>query len=340
MKDQNTPKISIIIPCRNEENYIGQCIQSLIDMDHENDSMEILVVDGNSNDQSISIIKEYQNKYNFVRLISNPNKFTPHGLNLGINHAKSEFVMIASAHSIFSKGYLLEIFQALNGLKADAAGGVMITCVKNKSRKTLSICKVFSNKFGVGNSMFRVGSEKIIEVDTVPFGIYRKEIFKEVGLYDERLIRNHDIELSKRIINRNKKIYLVPSANCIYFVRETFRGIAKNNFSNGLWNILTVYVTKKLSPASLRHFVPLLFILSLIIPLVLMIWFPVLGLIAAFSFIAYLLTSSVVSLKIKDKSSSFYFIFWAFIVLHFSYGFGSLIGLFRLDYLLKYRSTD
>ena len=330
-------KISIIIPCRNEEKYIGECIQSLVDMDYEYDKMEILVVDGNSRDNSTSIVKDYQKKYSFIRLFNNPEKFTPNGLNLGIENAKNEFVMIASAHSSFSKEYLREIFSALTRFKADAAGGIMVTNVKNKTKKTESICKVFTNKFGVGNSMFRVGTEKIIEVDTVPFGIYRKEIFNEIGLYNEVLARNHDIELSKRLLSYGKKIILVPSAKCTYFVRETFTAIAKNNFGNGFWNILTVYVTRKLSSLSIRHFIPLVFVSSLIIPIVFMSWFPFVGLITVISTTVYLLTISIISILIKDKNSTFYYILWGFLSLHFSYGFGSLIGLFRIDYLFKSR---
>ena len=330
-------RISIIIPCRNEEKYLGECIQSFIDMDYENDKMEILVVDGDSRDNTLSIVREYQNRYPFVRLINNPKRFTPNGLNLGIENAKSEYIMIASAHSTFSKEYLKNLFSAFMEFNADAAGGIMVTDVKNRTKKTESICKVFTNKFGVGNSMFRVGTKKIIEVDTVPFGIYRKKIFDETGLYNEALVRNHDIELSKRIISYGKKIILVPSAKCIYFVRETFSGIARNNFGNGFWNILTVYVTKKLNSLSIRHFIPLFFILSLIIPVVFMIWYPPIGIIAAINFAIYLLTVSIISLVIKDNNSAFFYILWGFLSLHFSYGFGSLIGLFRIDYLFRSR---
>ncbi|MCK7522824.1 MAG: hypothetical protein MZV64_36665 [Ignavibacteriales bacterium] len=53
----------------------------------------------------------------------------------------------------------------------------MKTDVKNKTEKTLSICKVLSHQFGVGNSKFRVGTSKPISVDVVPFGIYKKSTY-------------------------------------------------------------------------------------------------------------------------------------------------------------------
>jgi glycosyltransferase involved in cell wall biosynthesis len=331
----NLPLISVIIPCRNEEKYIGQCLESLIDMDYPNELLEIIIVDGNSTDNSRTLIQKYQKVYTFIQLIQNSKLFTPYALNIGIKSAKGIFVMIASAHATFSKNYINNIVEAIVNLKADGAGGTIITDVKNKTKKTLSISKVLSNKFGVGNSMFRIGVQKPIQVDTVPFGIYKKDLLVNIGSYNENLIRNHDIELSKRLIATNKKIYLVPSSQCTYYARETFFSIAKNNFKNGLWNILTVYLTKRFSSLSIRHFVPLLFLLSLIIPSILMFWYPLLGLITTVSFILYTLTMSITSFKVSDKTTTFYFILWTFFVLHFSYGLGSLIGLFRIDFLLK-----
>ncbi len=327
--------ISVIIPCRNEEKYIGQCIQSLVDMDFEEDKMEIIIVDAESSDNSLKIIKQYQDKYTFIRVLKNLKRYTPFGLNLGIKNAKHEFIMIAGAHSVFSKEYLREIFSAITNLGADVAGGVMITGAKNKNRKTVSICKVLSHKLGVGNSLFRTGAAKTILVDTVPFGVYRKQLFDDVGLYNERLIRNHDIELSGRIIASGKKIYLVPSAECTYYVRETFSGLAKNNFANGLWNILTVYITWKINSISLRHFVPLIFLLSLILPFILNIWIPRAALLAALSFAIYILTVLITGLRINNKDTSYYFIVVTFFILHFCYGLGSLTGLFKFNYLFK-----
>lgn len=331
----NKPLVSVIIPCRNEEKYIGQCLNSFIEMDYPKELLEIIIVDGNSSDNSRTLIQQYQKNYPFIQLFHNPKFYTSYALNMGIKNAKGGFVMIVSAHSSFSKNYINNIMEAIVNLKADGAGGIMITDVKNKTPKTSSICKVLSNKFGVGNSMFRIGVQSPIPVDTVPFGIYKKELLLSIGLYNENLFRNHDIELSKRLIAANKKIYLVPSSQCTYYARESFSGIAKNNFKNGLWNILTVYLTKRISSLSKRHFVPLLFLLSLFIPSILMIWYPLFGLIAAVSFILYMLTMSIASFKVSDKTTTFYFILWTFFVVHFSYGIGSLIGLFRIDFLLK-----
>ena len=90
-----------------------------------------------------------------------------------------------------------------------------------------------------------------------------------------RLVRNQDIELNKRILRGGGKIYILPDTYCTYLARETWKALSKNNYGNGKWNILTVYYTKMFSSLSIRHFIPLIFLLSLIVPLLLgMLWWP------------------------------------------------------------------
>ncbi len=327
--------ISIIIPCRNEEKYIRGCLNSVLTNDYPKEQLEIFVIDGESTDSTRSIVEEFIKKYDFIHLFINEKRTVPFAMNLGIQKSSGEYIIRLDAHSEIPNNYFSELINWSDKLNADNVGAGWITVVKNKTKKTSSIIKVMSSKFGVGNAYFRTGIEEVKEVDTVPFGCYKKNIFSKIGLYNTRLTRNQDIELNKRIKMNGGKIFLLPNLFCKYFVRETFSGISKNNFENGLWNILTVYITKQFKSLSLRHFIPLLFLLSLIVPLLLMIWLPLFGLISAASFISYLLIMMIITIKIFDKSSSYFYIMLTFLVLHFSYGIGSLIGLFRIDFLLK-----
>ncbi len=330
--------VSIIIPCRNEKKYIAQCINSLIDNDYPKEMMEIIIVDGNSNDGTIEIVNELKNKYNFIKIINNPKQITPVALNIGIKNANFEYVMIAGAHALYSTNYISSLVENINKLEADGVGGMLITAVKNETPKSMSIAAVLSNKFGVGNSLFRVGVREAKLVDTVPFGLYKKALFEKVGYYDERLIRNHDIELSKRMIAHGCKIYLIPDLFCTYYARETFRDIANNNYKNGYWNILTTYYTKSFHSLSVRHFVPLIFLFSLILPLLLSLFFVRFWIyLFLVIFFVYNLFVTVASLKSNNKSTKFKFLFFSFYVLHFSYGIGSLVALFKVKTLFKHK---
>lgn len=326
--------LSIICPIYNEEKYIAQFLDSLLIQDYPNDDLEILLVDGMSRDKTRDIVTEYIAKYPFIRLIDNPDKIVPYAMNRGIDAAKGDIIMRLDAHASYQPDYFSVLVNGLKRLNADNVGTVCKTDVLNKTPKTLAIREVLGNKFGVGNSTFRTGIDHEQEVETVPFGCWRKEVFEKYGKYDVRLVRNQDIELNKRIIRGGGKIYILPNTYCTYLARETWHALAKNNYGNGKWNILTVYYTKMFSSLSLRHFIPLLFLLSLIVPLLLgLIWWPF-ALVSVASLLTYTGLLSAVSLKLTiDKSLNFIYLLITFFVLHLSYGWGSLMGIVKLPFL-------
>jgi glycosyltransferase involved in cell wall biosynthesis len=322
--------ISIIIPVFNEEKYIAKCLDSIIESDFDKSQMEVLLVDGGSKDKTIEIIKSYQQKYPFFKLLHNPKKIVPVAMNLGIKEAKGEYIIRLDAHSSYPKDYFSKLIYWHKKLDADNVGAVWITDVLNKTKTSSAIKNVLSDKFGVGDAKFRIGVEKIEEVDTVPFGCYKIEIFDNVGIYDERLVRNQDIELNKRIKKAGGKIYLVPEIKCIYYARENFKDLAKNNFLNGKWNILTAFFTKTLSSLSFRHFVPMFFVLSLMIFLILGLFINKIFLkLLLIELVTYLSIISIRSMQIKQNTTFFHQLL-AFLVLHFSYGIGSLVGFFGI----------
>ena len=211
----------------------------------------------------------------------------PVAMNIGIKASIGDIVMRLDAHAQYPPNYFSVLVKELVRLRADNVGVACKTDVLNKTSKTLAIREVLSNRFGVGNSTFRLGVDKVIEVDTVPFGCWKKDVFNKYGFYDERLIRNQDIELNKRIVRGGGHIFIVPDTYCTYLARETFDGLAKNNFGNGKWNILTVYYTKQFKSLSVRHFIPLLFLLSLIVPSILACFYFPIGIISLISLLLY-----------------------------------------------------
>lgn len=329
--------ISVICPIYNEQKYIAKCIESILEQDYPQGEMEVLFVDGMSTDATRDIVKSYSEKYPYIRLLDNPNKIVPYAMNIGIQKSMGDIIIRLDAHAIFPSNYLSCLTKRLVELDADNIGCVCKTDVLNKTPKTLAISEVLGNTLGVGNSVFRTGTDDVREVDTVPFGCWKREVFKKYGLYDVRLVRNQDIELNKRIIRGGGKIYIIPDTYCTYLARETFKGISKNNYGNGKWNILTVYYTKQFNSLSLRHFIPLMFMLSLLVPILLaFIWLPI-GLVSLVSLIAYCSLIGYVSLRLSvNKKLNFGYLLWSFIVLHISYGWGSLAGIVKFPFLDRY----
>ncbi|MDG1175073.1 MAG: glycosyltransferase family 2 protein [Flavobacteriales bacterium] len=324
----DTKTLSIVIPCYNEQGYIENCVLSLLQNGYSSSLIEILVVDGGSTDGTIEKVNSLSLKYPQVKLLNNEKKKTPFALNLGIEKAANDYLIIASAHSSFDKGYISTLFREKEIHNADVIGGVMETKVQNLTPTSKAIKEVLSNKFGVGNASFRVGIEKAMEVDTVPFGLYKTELMREIEGYNPKLIRNHDIELSKRLLKKGKRIVLTPATKCYYYARESYQKLAQNNYRNGKWNLFTVFITKDFNSLSLRHFVPLAFVLSILLPLLASLFNSPFVYLSLMMLGIYLFSLILIIFKTIDlKGTTFLHMLAAFITLHFSYGIGSLVGL-------------
>ncbi len=329
-------KISVVIPCLNEEKHIETCVRSILENGYPKELLEIIVIDGVSSDNTLPILQKMQSEFDQIEVMVNEKKITPVSLNMGLKHATSPYVLIASAHSSFDANYIQVLKDALKNTKdAIGVGGPMKTLVKNETATSCAIQEILQHRFGVGNSTFRTGSAEKVAVDTVPFGLYKTQTLIDLGGYNEKLVRNHDMELSKRLGEKGGRIYLIPETSCNYFARETYTELASNNYKNGKWNLLTVFITRRFSSLSLRHFIPMLFILSLVVPLCLsLLFFPFIY-VAFVSLLMYLLGIMYFSLTIKSNKTKFCYLFIGFMSLHFSYGIGSLIGLFNIPFIKR-----
>ncbi|MFK8005739.1 MAG: glycosyltransferase family 2 protein [Saprospiraceae bacterium] len=332
------PTVSVIIPCFNEEPFIEAVIQNILEQDFPQKEMEVLFLDGMSTDKTAEIISQYAQNQPFIKLISNPEKFVPQAMNLGINLAQGEIIIRLDAHAAYPKQYISKLIFWLKKLPAENVGGIWNIQPRSNSTKAKSIARTLSHPIGVGNALYRMGISKPQEVDTVPFGCYPKAVFEKYGNYDIRLKRNQDIELNKRIKRKGGKIFLVPDVECTYFARDTFSALWKNNYANGKWVILTSWFTGTFDSLSIRHFVPLAFFVNLLLSILSFIKIFLLGGnsiwgIFIFPIIIYLLIISFFSLKLsleeKNLKAFPYFII-SFFTLHLSYGVGSFVGLFSI----------
>lgn len=306
--------VSVIIPCRNEEKFIEKCLDSIIQQDYPKDKLEVLVVDGMSEDKTKDIVKTYSERYSFVKLLENRKKFTPFGLNIGIKGAKGEVIIRMDAHAGYEKDYISKCLKYLNEYDADNVGGIMRTMPSKDtvSAKAIAIC--LSNIFGAGDSSFRTGSDKPKWVDTVFGGCYKKEVFDRIGLFNENLLRSQDMELNLRLKRAGGKILLVPDAVAYYYPKSNFKDFFLHNLKDGVWAVYPLKFVK--FPLKLRHYIPLVFVLTL--PLNIWLYFPV-----------SLFFSAKIAFREKDFRL-FFIMPLAFGARHIGYGLGSIFGLLKL----------
>lgn len=328
------PFVSVIIPCRDEELFIGKCLESIILQDFPKENLEVLVINGNSEDETRKIVKEFALKYPFIRPLDNPQKFTPFGLNIGIKASRGEIIIRMDSHAGYEKDYISKCVRYLQESGADNVGGVIKTLPAKNTLQARAIAKVLSHPFGAGASYFRIGSKKPRFVDTVFGGCYKREVFDPppggIGFFNEKMIRSQDIEFNKRLKKAGGKILLHPDIVAYYYPQADFRKFFKHNFTDGFW---TTYPLKfKVRFFSLRHLMPLFFAAGFSGSLILgffSIWFKILFILI---FGSYLLINLFFSFKIALKEDLRYSFILppVFFNRHFAYGLGSLWGLIKI----------
>lgn len=320
------PFVSIISPIRNEGKYLKVCLESMINQDYDRNRYEIIIVDGMSDDASRAIVQSYLQKYPTIRLLNNPQKIAPTALNLGLAEAKGDIFIRVDGHVILQKDYIKQCVHYLKITGADCVGGVIESINDSYIGKVIALA--MSSVFGVGNARFRTsGAEGF--VDTLAFGAYRREVIREIGLFDEELVRSQDDEYNYRLRKFGKKIFFTPKIRSFYYSRSSLRELWNQYFQYGFWKVRVLQ--KHFSMMQFRQFVPPAFVLLLLASSGLISYHK--GAVYFFSamLISYGLLSLIFSFKKALKANFRFFPFLpvAFGVLHFSYGLGFLWGLIR-----------
>lgn len=318
--------VSVILPTRNEERCIRACLESLMAFEYPKELLEIIAVDGMSTDATRTILEEYASRFEHLRIVDNPKKILAAGWNEGIKRARGSIIFTLNGHGVFAPNYISECIRTFQEYpEASNIGGIVKAIPARKTILGSAITTVLSHPFGVGNSYLRIGTDKPRWADTAAFGGYRREVFDTIGLFNETLTRSQDMEFHVRMKKENLKILITPNMHCDYYTRSTLAEYIRFNFWNGFWTTFPL----SLSPMafSLRHFIPLIFVLSLIItsvfalitgnpPLLLLL----VGLYAASAILATL------HALFSHPSLSILFLPVLFPLLHICYGLGSLAG--------------
>lgn len=324
--------VSILIPCYQERNFIGQCLKSVLAFElPQSTTVEVLVLDGMSTDGTREIVREVAARDARVRLVDNPKRIQSEALNLGISVARGEYVMRLDAHSFYPTNYLALCLETAVRTGADNTGGVVTTMRRGDGYQAALVQALITHKFGVGNSGFRTDAMEG-PADTVPYGFFRREIFSKVGLFDLRLLRAQDYEMNRRIINSGGKIWRNPAIDIEYYPQPDFASFIRKQFMyEAPYNAYMWYV----APYSfaLRHAITAVFSLGVIGGLLLSPFSSIIRttfiLVMALYFVLAILAAAQQAIRYREPRHIL-FLPLSFFAYHFLHGLGVIVGLFRL----------
>jgi succinoglycan biosynthesis protein ExoA len=325
------PTVSVIIPCYNEQATIRLALDGLYRQSYPLAEMEVILADGMSSDATRAEVTRFQADYPdlAVRLVDNPNRNIPSGLNRALEAARGAYIVRLDAHAVPGEDYVARSVTALQQGEGENVGGVWEIRPGGSGWVARAIAAAAAHPLGVGDALYRFSS-KAAYVDTVPFGAFKRETLANLGGYDETLLTNEDYELNARLRAQGGRIRLDPSIRSGYFARSRLGDLARQYFRYGFWK----WQMLRRYPGTLRwrQALPPLFVLGLAGLLGLSFFWNLARILLVSGIGVYLFALCAGSLPVALKKRDPLLVVGmplAIAVMHLSWGSGFLVSLLR-----------
>lgn len=322
--------VSLILPIRNESRYIRRNLQAVLTQDYSPEKMEVIVADGMSDDGTQTIVQELAAKHpnHLIQIVDNVHINFSAGFNIALKGSRGDVIIMLGGHTVIAPDYISRCVHHLRDPAVECVGGVIETVAESFVGQVIALA--MSSNFGVGGVAFRTATDpQLIEVDTVAFGAYKRNIFEQCGFLDEEMVRNQDDEFNYRLRRNGGRIFLAPDLRLKYHSRASLLALWRQYFQYGFWKVRVLQ--KHPRQMRLRQFIPPAFVFAVLASLITIFIFP--WGISLFGFItgSYILGNLTASIWIAArrgwlKMSLFPLVFS---ILHLSYGFGFLAGLLK-----------
>ncbi len=319
-----TPRVTVIMPIRNEAAFIGRSLGAVLAQDYPHDLLDVLVVDGRSTDKTREVVCSVANGYTRVRLLDNPAGIVATGLNLALKEARGDVIVRVDGHCEVPPHYVRTCVKHLDEDKVDGVGGAVRTVGDTLTAR--AIATAMSCQFGVGNSAFRTTRGVSQLTDTVAFPAYTRAAIARAGPYDEELVRNQDDEYNYRLRSLGARILLAGDVESIYHGRASLRRLFRQYFEYGYWKVRVMQKHPRQMRA--RQAAPALLVLSLALGALLSLLSPSAAYATALLLLTYLTATAAASVaQARTDWRMLPILPLAFIGLHVAYGLGFLTGL-------------
>jgi len=323
--------VSVIVPCFNEERTINLLLDAINNQTYPKKDLEVIIADGLSKDRTreeiLSFLREHPDLK--IKIVDNPKRNIPAGLNIGIKHALGEIIVRLDAHSVPEDDYIERCVDALETRKGDNVGGIWSIQEGGEHWIARSIAKAASHPIGVGDARYRVGGQPQY-VDTVPFGAFYKKLVNKIGGFEETLLSNEDYEFNTRIRQEGGKVWFDPSIVSHYYARSTLRELGRQYWRYGYWK----YKMLRRYPKTLkwRQGLPPLFVFSLFLLSIFSLFVRPLRYVFLLEVVLYLGSLIFVGIQTALRERDLIYLIGvplAIITMHFSWGAAFLWSMFE-----------
>jgi glycosyltransferase involved in cell wall biosynthesis len=254
------PFVSVIMPIRNEADFIAQSLGAVLAQDYPHHQIEILIADGMSDDNTREIIRSMSAKADIeIKIIDNPKQIVPTGFNAALKQAKGDIIVRVDGHCEIVSDYVSQCVAHLLENDIAGVGGPIETISLNQTGETIALA--MSSTFGVGDSSFRTVKDREMFVDTIAFPAYKRTVMNHAGNLDEDLVRNQDDEYNYRLRSLGYRLLLTPQIQSKYYARGSIRKLWMQYYQYGFYKVRVMQKhPRQMRP---RQFAPLLLVVGI-----------------------------------------------------------------------------
>ena len=228
--------VSVLTPVLNEEEHIREAVESMRSQRFEGE-LEFIFVDGQSADRSAELLRELADGDPRIRVLDNPSRRTPQGLNIGLDSARGEFVARMDAHTYYPPDYLQVGVDRLRRGQAEHVSGPQLAHGDGTWSRRVALA--LETRLGTGGAQFRHLSGEEIEVDSGFTGIWRRATLEAQGGWDEEWWNDQDSELAARIRQAGGRVLCLPEMGAHYVPRNSLRALARQYWRYGHYRAKT-----------------------------------------------------------------------------------------------------
>jgi succinoglycan biosynthesis protein ExoA len=322
--------VAVVVPCFNEQRSIGRLLRAVAGQHPP--PREIVIIDGGSTDGTLREIERIRATIEHIKVdaVVAPELSLPRAINFAVRRTSAPIVVRLDAHSEPSDGYIAQAIAHLSDATVGVVGGLWRIEPGSGTDLAAAIARAVSHPLGAGDAAYRIASagEVPIDVDTVPFGCFRRDTWERLGGLNEQLLGNEDYEFNYRAQQAGLAVRLDPGMQCKYVARATLGALAVQYFRYGWCKVQML----RLYPDALRwrQAVPSIFVFLLAVLSIASVWMQLARLALLATVAVYLGTLLVVAVAITLREGHVgrgLRLPAAFATLHLTWGSGAIVHL-------------
>lgn len=328
--------VSLCIVAYNEEYCLPNLLRDLSNQTYPHELIEVVLIDSCSADSTKKMMTDFAEentaRFSSVNVLDNEKGIQAAGWNVALMSATGDVIIRIDAHASITPEFTARNMQSLQSGEY-VSGGIRTCLIEGESAWRRILLKTENSMFGSSIAKSKSGMKKEY-VKTLFHAAYRREVFADSGGFNENLLRTEDNEIHYRIRQAGYRFCFDPDIKSYQYSRSSLKKMIKQKYGNGYW----VGLTAGICPGciSVYNFVPFAFVLGIVFTAMLVlihIWQ-----LAAIMWTLYLMLGSL-SVAEANRKETFQplslLMPGLFLILHVSYGIGTLIGLIMIPWKRK-----